>query len=63
MYNLVMQYARGYDSFTEFSDTFAYNFGLIYDSLITSLEKIADGNFFMSGYAVGNIFYLVFFMS
>jgi hypothetical protein len=62
MVNLGNEYVSGYDSFEEFTDTFAYNFGLMYDSVITALESIQVGNYFMAGYSLGNIIYLIFFI-
>jgi hypothetical protein len=58
---LFLRYAAGYPDFDAFMDTFAYNFGLLYDSIITSMESIAKGKYFMAGYAIGNIWYLIFY--
>ena len=33
-------YSNGYYNFMMFSDTFAYNFGLMYDALVTAFESI-----------------------
>jgi hypothetical protein len=53
-------------------DTFAYNFGLLYDSVInTALDLLnkalnpdaglTNKKYMMLGYGLGNIFYLIFF--
>jgi len=60
---LLADYMDGYSSFETFSDTFAYNFGLLYDSVITAMESITRGNYFLGGYSVGNLLYLIFFMA
>ena len=60
------QYVTGYTNYWGFLDTFAYNFGLLYDSVVSGLEDLYGGddltpNYFMVGYSIGNIVYLVFF--
>lgn len=51
----------------DFMDLFANNFGLLYNSVINELLQIwgkppaVSPNYFMIGYEIGNIFYLVFF--
>jgi len=40
----------------------AFNFGLLYDSVITSMETIMDGNYYLAGYSMGSIIYMVFFI-
>jgi hypothetical protein len=62
MVTLAQAYAAGYSTFEDFTDTFAYNFGLMYDSVITTLEAVQAGNWFMAGYSLGNIIYLIFFI-
>lgn len=44
-------------------DTFAFNFGLLYDSVITGIESINNNNYFMSGYSIGHTWYLLFFQA
>ena len=61
--HLLGEYVKGYSDLETFTDTFAYNFGLLYDSVITSMESISRGNYFLSGYSVGNLIYLIFFMA
>jgi hypothetical protein len=58
---LYLKYASGYANFYEFSDTFAFNFGLMYDSVITGMESFYIDNYFLGGYSVGNIIFLIFF--
>lgn len=57
------EYADGYWDFWMFADTFAYNFGLMYDALVTSFQSILEENYFMAGYSFGNIIYMVFFVA
>jgi hypothetical protein len=57
-----MKYSKGYPDSVAFLDTLAFNFGLLYDSVITSIVSFQLENNFMSGYALGNIIYLVFFL-
>jgi hypothetical protein len=55
----------------DFFDTFSYNFGLLYDSVVnTMLDLVAKAQkpnlqtsemYLMLGYGLGNIFYLIFF--
>lgn len=49
-----------------FLDTFSYNFGLMYDSILNAIvELYTEGstpNFFMVGYSIGNLFYLIYFV-
>lgn len=52
----------GYKTFEQFADILAYNFGLIYDALVTSLISVEMSDFFMAGYAFGNMLYLLFFL-
>ncbi len=33
----IEKYLDGYENFWDFADTFAFNFGLMYDSVITSI--------------------------
>lgn len=63
MANFVKLYASGYYNFFMFSDTFAYNFGLMYDAVITAFESIQMGNFFMSGYSFGSMIYMTFYIA
>jgi surfactin synthase thioesterase subunit len=56
-------YKSGYFDFAMFADTFAYNFGLMYDALVTSFESVLDDNFFMAGYSLGSIVYMTFFIA
>ena len=56
-------YSSGYYNFMAFSDTFAYNFGLMYDSLITAFESIQLSNYYMAGYSFGNMVYMVFYIA
>lgn len=60
--NQILRYSNGYPSAISFFDTFAFNFGLLYDSVITAMIAFQNGNNFMSGYALGNILYLIFFL-
>ena len=65
------RYSVGYPSMWDFTDTFAFNFGLLYDSFINTvmdlLEKSQDPNkqtstmYTTLGYGLGNILYLIFF--
>ncbi len=55
------EYADGYEDFVDFMDTFAFNFGLIYDSIITAIDSIDKGKNFMAGYSLGRTIYLLFF--
>ena len=51
----------------DFMDLFANNFGLLYNSVVNELQQVfvktpaANLNYFMIGYEIGNIFYLVFY--
>ena len=56
-------YSSGYYNFLMFTDTLAYNFGLMYDALITAFESIQSDNFFMAGYSFGTMIYMVFFIA
>lgn len=60
-----LQYVNGYTDYWTFLDTLAYNFGLLYDSAITTVQELTDKtgtpNYFMVGYSLGNIMYLIFF--
>ena len=54
-------YAEGYEDDWAFWDTFAFNFGLIYDSILTAMQSFDDEKFFMAGYSVGKTLYYLFF--
>ncbi len=56
------RYTIGYNNVIEFTDAFAFNFGLLYDSIITAYYSFEKGNWFMGGYSLGNILYLVFYI-
>jgi len=66
-----LRYVQGYPDMWSFFDTFAYNFGLLYDSVInTMLDLMAKAQkpnlqtsemYLMLGYGLGNLFYLIFF--
>lgn len=66
-----LRYVQGYPSMWEFFDTFSFNFGLLYDSVLnTMLDLLAKAKnpdaqtsemYLMLGYGLGNIFYLIFF--
>jgi hypothetical protein len=59
------RYYNGYTDIWMFLDTFAYNFGLMYDSIVNAIVELftagSDPNYFLVGYSVGNLLYLVFF--
>ncbi len=65
------RYVTGYVDMWQFFDTFAYNFGLIYDSIVNTINDLitraANPNvqtsdmYLMLGYGLGNIFYLIFY--
>jgi hypothetical protein len=59
------KYLAGYTDTWSFFDVLAYNFGLLYDSAMTAIQEIlappAGTNYFMIGYSLGNMFYLIFF--
>ena len=55
------EYEDGYEDFVDFTDTFAFNFGLIYDSIITAIDSIDKGKNFMAGYSFGRTIFLLFF--
>ena len=66
-----LRYVNGYTDMWEFFDTFAFNFGLIYDSIVNTINDLIDraskpnvqtsDMYLMLGYGLGNIMYLVFF--
>ncbi len=62
---MAQKYINGYTDYWGFLDVFSYNFGLIYDSAMTAIQEVltsdASTNYFMIGYSLGNIFYLIFF--
>jgi len=66
---VILQYAAGYAVIWDFLDTFSYNFGLIYDTLFNTLLELFHAidttgtNYFMVGYGLGNLLYLIFFSS
>jgi hypothetical protein len=70
-YNMGLRYFQGYTNYWDVLDIFAFNFGLIYDSIINTLldllAKAADpasatsDKYLMLGYGLGNIFYLIFY--
>jgi len=39
-YDVLEKYAEGYSDFWDFMDTFAFNFGLIYDSVLTAIQSV-----------------------
>ena len=61
------QYASGYNDIWGFTDLLANNFGLLYNSILYEVLMLTgdppaiNPNYFMIGYELGNIFYLVFF--
>lgn len=55
-------YTSGYFTGWMFADIFANNFGYIYDAIITSIETIEMGNFYMAGYSFGSMLYMTFFI-
>ncbi len=64
--NMALKYIYGYSDPWDFFDTFAYNFGLLYDSIFNAVGELYGGtvtkpNYFMVGYSIGNIAYLIFF--
>jgi hypothetical protein len=63
MGQFVQLYMSGYFNVLMFTDTFAYNFGLMYDAFITAWESIEAGNYFMAGYSFGSMIYMVFFIA
>jgi hypothetical protein len=62
---------KGYDNVWELLDIVAFNFGLIYDSIVNTFTTIIEyaanpevqtnTKYLMLGYGLGNIFYLIFF--
>ena len=62
-------YAHGYSSIWGATDLLANNFGLLYNSILNSLlliygkPQVLNINFFMIGYEIGNIIYLVFYQA
>lgn len=61
-----MQYIDWYDDTWGFLDNFSYNFGLLYDSVVTMVQEILSAvpgttNYFMIGYSLGNMFHLIFY--
>ncbi len=71
VYNKGLRYVLGYTDMWQFFDTFAFNFGLIYDSIVNTINDLITkaGNpnvqtsdmYLMLGYGLGNILYLIFF--
>jgi len=57
----LIEYRDGYENFWDFSDTLAFNFGLLYDSVITAITSMNEGKNFMAGYSVGRTIFLLFF--
>lgn len=59
------RYFNGYTDIWMFLDTLAFNFGLMYDSVVNAVVELftegATPNYFMVGYSLGNLIYLVFF--
>lgn len=59
------KYYNGYTDYWAFFDTLANNFGLLYDSGMQTIQELTDTttspNYFMVGYSLGNIVYLIFF--
>ena len=70
-YGMALRYFQGYTNIWDVLDIFAFNFGLIYDSIINTIldlvAKAADptsatsDKYLMLGYGLGNIFYLIFY--
>lgn len=68
---MMLRYFNGYTNLWDVFDIFAFNFGLIYDSVVdtitTLLAKAKDPTgvtntmYLMFGYGLGNIFYLMFY--
>eukprot|EP00347_Sterkiella_histriomuscorum_P007989 403346794 len=56
-------YRDGYSDIWDFMDTFSFNFGLLYDSVVTSIQSVKDLKYFMSGYSVGRTVFYLFFMA
>lgn len=55
-----------YDDTWGLLDNLSYNFGLLYDSVVTAVTEVLSAdpdttNYFMIGYSLGNIFYLIFY--
>lgn len=54
-------YVTGYDEFVDYSDVFAYNFGLIYTTIFELIADIGVGEWYNAGYGLGYIIWLSFF--
>jgi hypothetical protein len=72
VYRMGERYVQGYETYWDVLDTFSFNLGLIYDSMINTLLDLIDKalnpgagltsqKYLMLGYGLGNIFYLIFF--
>ena len=71
IYDMALRYFNGYTNIWDIFDIFAFNFGLIYDSIInTILDLLAkakdptsatNDKYLLLGYGLGNIFYLIFY--
>ena len=69
--DMALRYFNGYTNIWDIFDIFAFNFGLIYDSIInTILDLLAkakdptsatNDKYLVLGYGLGNIFYLIFY--
>jgi|LauGreDrversion4_2_1035121.scaffolds.fasta_scaffold1279416_2 hypothetical protein len=69
--DMALRYFNGYTNIWDIFDIFAFNFGLIYDSIInTILDLLAkakdptsatNDKYLLLGYGLGNIFYLIFY--
>jgi hypothetical protein len=57
----LIEYQDGYEDFWDFMDTFAFNFGFLYDSVVTAIESVQERNYFMGGYSIGRTIFLLFF--
>lgn len=67
----LLRYSKGYPTMWDFMDTFAFNFGLLYDSFINTVMDLFEKGqnpdaqtssmYTMLGYGLGNILYLIFY--
>jgi hypothetical protein len=61
--NQLELYLEGYADFWDFFDTLSFNFGLIYDSILTGEQSYNNGKYFMGGYSVGRTIFFLFFQT
>jgi len=53
----------GFTTVEQVTDTFAYNFSVVYDSIIAFITDFNNGEYFNAGYDIGYMTWMVFFIA